>query len=111
MITLTPIQPPAYTLRVCPDSEAGQEQPKFHTAGTLEVDAADSRLAKIVGLIGGLSPADIHDLVNKLHEIGVETLRASRKEGHRLAFSKLIDGWYVVDVRALHARMNRTRST
>ena len=108
MITLTPITPPAYTLRVCLDSEAGKEQPAFHTTATLEIDATDSRKARVVGMLGSLTLADARDLTNKLVEIGVETVRASRKEGHRLAFSTLVDGWYVVDVLAAHRRLNRS---
>lgn len=107
MITLERIIPPAYVVRVCPDAQPGEAQPDFSAVGTLEIDAHDSTRATMLGLHGDLTHTDIRELVDKLREIGVETLIASRKEGHRLAYSKLIDGWYVVDVVALHKRMNR----
>ena|GEM_PF-4505645 len=107
MITLERIIPPAYVVRVCPNAVAGDEQPDFVAVATLEVDAHDSTRATMLGFHGKLSPSDVRELVEKLREIGVETLIASRKEGHRLAYSKLIDGWYVVDLLSLHKRMNR----
>lgn len=108
MITLERIIPPAYVVRVCPDAQPGEAQPDFVAVATLEIDQHDSTRATMLGFHGTLTHADIHELIDKLREIGVETLIASRKDGHRLAYSKLIDGWYVVDVVALHRRMNRT---
>lgn len=108
MITLERIIPPAYVVRVCPDAQPGEAQPDFSAVGTLEIDAHDSTRATMLGLHGDLTHTDIRELVGKLREIGVETLMASRKDGHRLAFSRLVDGWYVVDLVAAHARMNRT---
>ena len=108
VITLERIIPPAYVVRVCPDAKPGESQPDFVAVATLEIDQHDSTRATMLGFHGTLTHADIHELIDKLREIGVETLIASRKDGHRLAYSKLIDGWYVVDVVALHKRMNRT---
>lgn len=107
VITLERIIPPAYVVRVCPNAVAGDEQPDFVAVATLEVDAHDSTRATMLGFHGKLTRQDTRELVNKLHEIGVKTLIASRKDGHGLGFSQLIGGLYVVDISAAYQRMNR----
>lgn len=110
MITLERIIPPAYVVRVCPDAAPGDEQPAYTAVATLEIDAHDSTRATMLGFLGKLTRSDVTDLIDKLREIGIATVVASRKDKHGLASSTVVDGWHIVDVVALQRRISRNRN-
>lgn len=105
MITLEPIVPPAYALRICPDAVPGQDKPAFIGSGVLEVGWIDPRIAKLLALNAELSRPLMRELVAALRARDIETLLSKRKDSHTLPCSVLRpDGYYETDLIKLAAR-------
>lgn len=105
MITLQPIVPPAYAIRICPDAVPGQEMPDFVGSGVLEVGWIDCTTAKLLALNAELTRPLMRELVRVLRERGIETLLSKRKDSHTIPCSVLRpDGYYETDLIKLAAR-------
>lgn len=111
MITFEPIEGRAFAIRCIDDTDSGKNPPPFVASGILEFEG-DSKVAWVKALsknsITGMSHKLVKEMVVKIHEQGVDYIKAHRIDAHGLPFVAIgSNGEYILDVVALAKRFKR----
>lgn len=110
MISFEPIEGRAFAIR-CIEGTPLEHSPPFVASGILEFEG-DTRVAWVKALsknsVQGMSHRLVKEMVIRIHEQGVDYIKAHRIDAHGLPFVAVgPEGEYILDVVALAKRFKR----